>query len=180
MEDNLVKQTLIDSLLPGDVLLYSPSGLIPFLIRIKTWSRFSHCEVYLGSGLSAAARIHGVKTYLLDSSFTAILRPEVPENFSLDITEAKKFHNSCIGQKYDTLGLFRFFTIGKQSEDKQFCSELATRICRHFLLMEKGSHRTVSFRPFAERWDADLVSPGMFYSSPHFNLIWEDKGSVSI
>ena len=40
----------------GDLLLYSGSGMFSKLIRIKTWSRYSHCEVVDGFGLSVASR----------------------------------------------------------------------------------------------------------------------------
>jgi hypothetical protein len=55
----------------------------------------------------------------------------------------------------------RFFTIGQQSMGKQFCSEYLTRALR------KGG-----LEPFAEGYDADLVSPGMFLASPAFHAVW--------
>jgi hypothetical protein len=65
------------------------------------------------------------------------------------------------GQRYDWLGLLRFFTLGQQSTDKQFCSEHATRF-----------YRAGGFEPFSKHYDADLVSPGHFLSSAKFATHW--------
>jgi hypothetical protein len=48
--------TLVDTLEPGDVLLYSPKGLFGWIIRIKTWHKVAHCEVYIGGQESVASR----------------------------------------------------------------------------------------------------------------------------
>lgn len=146
-------------LLPGDALLYRSKGLMPWLIRVKTWSRASHIEVYMGKGIAYAARTEGVRSYpLRTEGLYAVLRPEG----AFDAAKATAWFNaSAVGQKYDTFGLLRFFTLGKQSLTKQFCSELATRL-----------YRAGGFCPFADTYDADLVSPGMYLASPHFTELW--------
>lgn len=154
------------SLRPGDCLLYSGTGFFSTLIKIKTWSRFSHVEIYLGHGQAIASRDgKGVDTYqFTNKNLRAVLRPDGDR---LDLSEVLKYHATCLTQNYDWFGLFRFFTLGKQSETKQFCSEYATRCYRKMIVDGEP------FKPFAECYDADLVSPGMFYSSPHFHKVWE-------
>lgn len=158
---------------PGDVILYSGKSLLARLIKIKTFSRFSHIEFYAGRGVCYASRLKGVNTYSFTSKDLAcILRP-IDDGYGLDQYDVIPFHSSCIGQAYDTLGLFRFFTLGKQSKDKQFCSEYVTRLCRK--LRVKSLYSYTHFQPFSEYYDADLVSPGMFFSSPHFKEVWDIK-----
>lgn len=145
---------------PGDHLLFSRKGIINKLIEIKTWSKFSHVEIYLGNRMCFTARNGiGVKIFPLDlEGIGCILRPKTPIN----LPQALEWSAEVINQSYDWLGLFRFFTLGKQSQTKQFCSEAVTRF-----------DRAGGFDPFAKTYDADLVSPGMFYSSPSFDIIKE-------
>ena len=144
---------------PGDVLLYSGHGFNAWVISVKTWSKVTHCELALGGGLTAASRDgQGVNTYeLRREDLVHVLRPDTP----LDMTGVKVFHAACIGQAYDWLGLLRFFTLGEQSKDKQFCSEYVTRLLRHGQL-----------EPFQDAYDADLVSPGMLLCSARLVRIW--------
>jgi hypothetical protein len=146
-------------LLPGDALLYRSKGLFAWAIRLKTWSRCNHIEVYMGKGIAYAARTEGVRSYpLRTEGLYAVLRPEGV----FDQAKATAWFNaSAVGQAYDWLGCFRFFTLGKQSTTKQFCFELAVRL-----------YRAAGCCPFAEKWDADLVSGGMFLSSAHFREMW--------
>lgn len=154
-------------LAPGDVLLYSGTGFWSRLIRIKTWSAISHCELVAEHGdVAYASRDgQGVGTYALRSEdLTHILRPR----FVLDMVRVRRFHHACMGQAYDWLGLLRFFTVGAQSQDKQFCSEYVTRLLR-----------AGDLEPFAHDYDADLVSPGMFLASPVLDVVWRAVGEAS-
>jgi hypothetical protein len=149
---------LTTALVPGDCLCYSGRGPLSWAIKVKTWSQVSHVEGYAGDGHVVAARATGVRTYhLTDKDLVAVLRPSA----TMDVPAAMRwFHDHANGQRYDTLGLFRFYTLGRQSMDKQFCSELLTRW-----------YRAGGFHPFAQRYDADLVSPGMFACSPLFEEV---------
>lgn len=174
-----VEKRFESDLKPGDILLYSGKSIWSFFIKIKTWSRFSHVELYLGNGKTATSREgEGIKDFdFTDEDLAVVLRP-ITEGFGLSIDEAIKFHQSCIGQKYDYWGLARFFRLGKQSLDKAFCSEHCTRVARRikvFLNEEKTAWRY--FQPFAERYDADLVSPGMFWSSPNYEIVFDSSES---
>lgn len=152
----------------GDCLLYTGKSLLSRIIRIKTWSRFSHAEVYIGDGKAITSRETGTKYYeFTRDNLTCVLRP----NSSLDVEAGKRWFDTVVGQRYDTFGLLRFFTIGEQSKEKQFCSEAVTRF-----------YRAAGFNPFAERIDADLVSPGMLFTSPNLITVWDilDKGNATI
>lgn len=165
--------SLVDDLMPGDVLLYRSSGIVGWWIRWKTWSDVNHCELYLGLGatatndgpyqgpISAAARgpqdgKGGVQTYPFRAEgLVYVLRPNV--NFDLDRMEA--FHATCVGQKYDTLGVARVFYAGGNGDaDKAFCSEHVARVCR----TDHGGPGL-----FAPTWDCDKTDPGMLLCSPH-------------
>lgn len=149
----------LPQLQPGDCLLYRGRGFFSWLIRVKTWSAVSHCEGVVSPVEAVAARTHGVRRYpLTGAHLYAILRPLEP--FDLKAAMAW-FAEHANGQRYDTWGLLRFFLLGGPSLDKQFCSELLTRW-----------YRAGGIHPFADGYDADLTSPGMFLSSPKFIELW--------
>lgn len=155
-----------DLLLPGDCLLYHGSGFFSRLIQIKTWSKISHVEVYVGGGQSVASRDNkGVNTYpFRTDGLTAVLRPVQ----SVDLAAALAWHAKQIGQRYDWLGLMRFFTIGKQSDTRSFCSEYACRF-----------YRRGGFEPFVADIDADLVAPATFLYSPMFIHVAESAAAAA-
>lgn len=149
----------------GDLMLYSGTGFFSRLIKIKTWSSISHTEIFIGEGQSVASRNgKGVGTYPIRvDDLRVILRPRK----RLRLVDGMAWHNLALGQRYDWFGLLRFFTLGKQSLDKQFCSEHSTRF-----------YRACGFEPFTEHYDADLVSPGLMLASPRFTRTWTyDAGS---
>lgn len=154
-----VPETLVRNLRPGDALLYQGRSLFSWAIRIKTWAPVSHVAVYMGQGVVYESKEpNGVRSYPFEREHLyAVLRPSEP----FDAAKATAYHNTVVGQKYDVWGLFRFFCLGRQSTDKQFCSEYATRL-----------YRAGGIFPFNQDYDADLVSPGMFLSSPHFTELW--------
>jgi hypothetical protein len=151
-------------LMPGDLLLYRPSSLFGRLISIKSWSRYSHCEVAVSPGKSFSARADGVRYNPTRWDHLAcVMRPDPAR---LDMTAGLKwFNEKAHGQAYDYYGILRFFTIGKQSMDKQFCSEVATRF-----------YRNAGFPDLFHAQDADLVPPGWFATmAPEFSLVWSDN-----
>jgi hypothetical protein len=154
----------VSRLAPGDLLLYDSPGLIPFLIKSRTWSRYSHVEVYMGEGIAYASRAHtGVRSYPLRlSGLAAVFRPTEP----FDAHLATLWHNTCaVGRPYDWKGLFRYFRRGRQSEDAYFCSEYALPLLR------AGGAAL-----FAGSYPYDLVPPGHILSSPHGLVVWNDEG----
>lgn len=147
------------TLSPGDLLLYDGGGFIGWAIRVKTWSPVNHVEVYIGDLRAVSARASGSRVFDLDTREPyAVWRPTEP----VDITAAMAwFRDKAEGQRYDWFGLFRFFRLGKQSTDHQFCSELATRF-----------YRAGGFEPFAPGYDADAVAPGTFLAASTGTLVY--------
>lgn len=151
---------------PGDCLIYRPSSLMGRLIAIKTWSPWSHVEMAVGPGKAIGARSEGVGYYptRMDKYLGMVMRP--PDTFR--ITKALWwFDHYANGQAYDVLGLFRFFTFGKQSSDKQFCSELLTRVYRNAGVPELFGCN-----------DADLIPPGWYATLSEgygFTQVWSDE-----
>lgn len=147
---------ILPRLRPGDLLIYSRDSFFGRAIKIKTWSNYSHVETYIGGTKTHAARDSGklwgkprpgTGVGVFDIQFDGLVlvrRPRDPFN----LAAAWDYMRKVEGQRYDVLGIFRFFTLGKQSTDKQFCSEDATRLAR-----AAGVH------PFVHWLDADLVSP---------------------
>lgn len=147
---------------PGDVLLYSGAGFWSWAIKVKTWSDVSHCEMVGYDETAMASRDgEGVRTYwpIRSEGLYAVLR--VRGGLAFDFDAAWEWHKRQRGQRYDWWGLMRFFTLGDQTHDKQFCSEYLTRLLR-----------AGGVEPFARGYDADLVSPGMFLASGALVEVW--------
>lgn len=147
---------------PGDLLIYRPTGFLGWVIATKTWMRWSHVEIAVRPGVSIGARPEGVNYYATRwGKLGAVMRPMQPVNYA----EAMAwFDAKAKGQSYDVLGLMRFFTWGKQSTTKQFCSEMATRW-----------YRAGGLDPF-KGMDADLIPPGWYRTlADGFTCIWSDE-----
>lgn len=163
---------------PGDVLLYSGTGLVSRLIQLKTWSRYSHCEVYDRQRTSVASRDGiGVGRYLLRlEGLRVVLRPRVTSlgmltidghTIGLDMSTARAWFDLVNGQKYDWVGLLGFLGTrfqGKSADDKMFCSEFATRFLRK-----------AGFDPF-NGYDADGIAPSEFAKNSEFDVVWSADG----
>lgn len=148
----------------GDVLLYSGTGVFSWGIKVKTWSRFSHVEVFDREGTTLASRDgRGVNRYVFtEKNLKAILRPKTPP--VLDVARGLEwFEREAKGQPYDWWGLFAFFAAKAQGSKKlaMFCSEFEARLfkkCGYALFLG----------------DSDAVSPGMNWSNPLLDLLWAD------
>lgn len=151
------------SLKVGDVLLYSGKGLFSRLIQIKTWSRYSHCEVYDGNGLSVASRDGlGVGRYQLRlDGLRVILRPLG----KFDADAARAWFDTVNGQPYDWFGLLAFTSAKRQGKEnwKMFCSEFAVRYLR------KGGCDPCN------DYDADGVAPGELIKSSNLLVVWKSQ-----
>ena len=139
---------------PGDVFLFARSNSIFNLaINIKTWSRFTHCEVAMRDAngwLVMAASRNGLGVSLYDpdlKGLALIMRPVMPFNQAA----ALEWFATVSGQGYDWAGLLNF-TYAKvaKNNNKQFCSEFATRLLRYG-----------GIDLFPEQ-DADTISPRDF------------------
>ena len=169
----------LKSLQPGDVLLYRGTGLFSQAIRVKTWSRFSHVEIYDGDGWSWASRNGiGVNRYpvrINDLDEVLRLRPWVP----FDLVAARRWAWSVQGQGYDWVGLLAFIVAKRQGREnnKQFCSEFAARMIRYGIsaavgitpLGDKQKLDAMNYDPWRGR-TADAIAPQGFDDSP---LFWD-------
>lgn len=167
----------------GDTLLYRP---VSFAIRtprtwvgwafgraiaLKTWHSLSHCEVYMGRGMSYASRDGlGVDCYPLRLTELAyVLRPVpgVGERLNLD-AGIFWFFRYARGQKYDWWGLTRFVrTSITPSSTRMFCSAFWLRF-----------YRACGFNPFNARIDADSIAPGQILDSPKLQQVWPVPAST--
>lgn len=145
---------------PGDVLLYSGTSWFSRLIQFKTWSRYSHCEVYDGDGCSVASRDGvGVGRYpLRTDELRVILRP-----VAFDVVPARAWFATVDGQPYDWFGLLAFTSAKRQGRNnwKMFCSEFVVRYLR------AGGLDPVN------GYDADGIAPGELMKSTTLRVIWK-------
>lgn len=145
---------------PGDVLLYRGDGVFSRLIQMKTWSRVSHCEAYVGEGASVASRDGiGVGCYpLRTAGLAAVLRPIAP----FDRAAALAWFHTVDGQGYDWVGLLAFFAARWQGREnrRMFCSEFLTRF-----------QRAGGIEPFTPDTDADAIAPGEFLKSGAYRRV---------
>lgn len=144
----------------GDILLYAGKGFAARVIQMKTWSRISHCEIYVGDNTSFASRDGiGVGAYpLRTEGLAAVMRPREP----LDLVAGSLWFQTVNGQKYDWLGLLAFASAKFQGRDnnRMFCSEFLARFIRRCGLN------------IFNGYDADGIAPGEFLKSDLLERVW--------
>ena len=158
------------NLIPGDCLLYSRTPFLSsrlgwffgLVINIKTWSKFSHVEIYAGNGMSFASR-DGVGVGLYPFRHEQLAKVRRPSALDYDHKKASHWSSRVIGQKYDWLGLLCFtLAVAQGAKDRMFCSEFATRW-----------YRNAGLEPFNKEIDADKVSPAQFDQTPSLRTVWK-------
>lgn len=162
---NLISNPLTDAR-PGDVFLFNRNGVYNKLIRFKTWSRFTHCEVAVvvgGRVMTFTSRNGvGVNFYLPDfKGLALVLRPTC----HFDQFAAIAWGQTVVGQPYDLTGLLAFWFAKYQGRDNgaQFCSEACTRYLR------AGG---AELFPAA---DADAIAPRDFSINPFLDVVWRSS-----
>jgi hypothetical protein len=132
------------ALRPGDCLLYRPSSLFGWIIRVKTGSPVSHVEVYVGGGQTVASRDgQGVGRYPLRTDHLGwVLRPTVP--FSLDA--AMDWFDQHRGEPYGWVDLLDFFSATVDAPG-QVCSPCATNVLRAGGVRVFGSFPAIRITP---------------------------------
>jgi len=172
----------LERLQAGDLLLYGGASLINRLIQIKTWSRYSHVEMYEGGGLSLASRNGlGVGRYPVRTDGLLMilrLRPWVP--FSM--AAVRQWFPYVDGQEYDWWGLFAFFAATRRGPDnyKMQCAEFCARALRVGIgaavplpvaspLGDRRALAALGYDPFNGH-DADGIAPGEYAKSPLFMI----------
>lgn len=159
---------LKQALRPGDVLLYTSSGLIGRIIRRKTtaddlWGGFggpSHVEIYLGLGESFASRDWiGTDIYpLRERGLIGYLTPQ----FDVNVERLRTCAREQSGKPYDFGAIWSFFTLGRNganSNGKDICSEAVVNVLR-----------CSGHEPFRADVPAAAISPASFLLSPKFVL----------
>lgn len=166
--------SFIMGLQPGDVCMFSRSGVFNTLISIKTWSRITHVEVVAskplpGVAVMAASR-NGQGVNLYPSNFDGCalvlrLNTLVP-GVVWDADKALEWMRLVQGQKYDWIGLLNFTYARWASEQNQkmFCSEFAIRFLRRGGLVGPAD--------ILPEQDADTVAPSAFIATPGLRVIW--------
>jgi hypothetical protein len=125
-------------LLPGDHLLYTGHSLIDCGIRLKTYSRAAHIEVYAGNGMSWASRNGiGVNLYRVrHKGLYRVLRPLWgfdAKAVTVWLLNAKLPNGKPVmGCGYGWGDLLEFFCLPDWSNgDGLICSEFAAMIDEH-------------------------------------------------
>lgn len=122
------------------VAFYKAKGnFIDTIVRLFTWSKYSHCELLFPDGRlfsSDGWESKGVR-------FTTKYRPDNWDILYIG-TDTKTIDNlvmwcnTFVGKKYDWLGVLRFvFPFLKESKDKWFCSEICTKALQEIKFLDQ-------------------------------------------
>lgn len=101
--------------------------LASFLIRLVTWSSYSHVDVIVDGLLYGSRAFHGVKYEGIDERLKSASSSVIMEidYDGFDFHSAKKFAELNIGKKYDWLGAIGIWLkLDIGSNKRWFCSEL--------------------------------------------------------
>ena len=153
-------------LLPGDVLIYSPTDVVGDIIAALTHGLESHVEVAVTQSLSFAARPIGTNYYdiRIDKSLMCVRRGEGV----FDLDAAKQSVTSDVGKPYCFGGLFSFFDPWKRSRHvHRVCSVMANKF-----LVGGGIHA------FNQAADPNLFSPADFWITGGLWTVWT-RGQVA-
>ena len=146
-----------DELLPADVLLYHGDTLFNKITDIKTGGLVDHVEVYMGHGLTVAARQEGFNYYDFNPNGLAkVRRPVAP----FDLAAAETWIGPLRGLSYDDPGLFEFFN-WSITNNGFICSVGAA-----YLLKMGGVFI------FADDMDLNKISPRDFDLPRELTTIW--------
>ena len=147
----------------GDVLVYTGNSFFDWIIRLKRGSYCCHVEVFVGGGMSVAARNwpKGVGKYPVRwDGLYRVYRPMKPLNIDAGM---KWFYAKANGKPYDVLGLLCFtWAQAHGIKDRFFCSELA----RDFLVAS-------DFDPFNPDFSSDHCAPDHFGTSAVLETVWK-------
>jgi hypothetical protein len=148
----------------GDVLFYTPSDLVGYIIGIKTWTWLSHVEVYIGGGKAIGARLKGVNIYDLrvDKHLVYVRRPVMNGHGEFDPMKALGAVASTLGTPYD-IGSFEAF-FNPWSRNRHSARICSTNVAAYL----KGGGCEV----FNPDLDPDDISPAQLWQTPHLKTIW--------
>lgn len=153
----------ISMLQPGDCILYRPVDVFDWAVALKTWTRVSHVEVYLGDHQSVASR-NGQGVGLYDVRLHDVAAVRRPDRV-FDLEKALRWFDSCAeGQKYGWRTLLTFILLNNSPVDgHMICSEFAAEFYAH------GGYPL-----FAPDWPSYRTPPSLFVSALKLIPIWDD------
>lgn len=162
----MMKEYLLKLLQPGDILFYSGTSWASWLIKLKTYSEWTHVAVYLGNGLQREF-VEGVGPQVVPLRIKNLgMIKRRYGNWSK--TRSDEYWDTVKDQTYDYWGLILGFIARRQGRENKsmWCSEYITRDDRYAV---DGQHL------FADEVDADGVSPADVGRSPAAFVIWMAK-----
>jgi len=149
----LALDTFCGKLKPGDIIL-TGSWLMPLslLIQLLTKSRYSHAEIYMGSGVSVGAHFNGIRKSQIKNLASFHKRFIALRPFDHEAIGSRVAIYACslCDKGYDFLHLFQYLwriilgTLGRAPisdlPDKYVCHEFAA-VCWHkFNVKIGGKH----------------------------------------
>ena len=157
------------TLFPGDCLLYFGGTLIDWVIALKTWSKVSHVEIYVGEfehngqwGKWSVASRNGIGVGLYPLRRSGLVCVRRTKSINLE-AGMKWFWSNANGQGYDWKGLLCFeLAVRQGSKTKQFCSEFANRFY-------KACRRPL----FADDWKSDRTPPSFYLVTRMMITVWK-------
>lgn len=125
------------------------TGIFAQLIRIWTFSKYSHCEVIFSDGLAFSSHVADGGTRFINLSYPSPAKwdiIEIPTTVEEEIA-IKAFCYRELNCKYDWLGIFlsQVLPFRREHPDRWFCSELCAAILK--LLGYLRDRRACEFSP---------------------------------
>jgi hypothetical protein len=153
----------ISMLKPGDCLLYRPVDVFDWAVALKTWTRVSHVEVYIGDHKSVASRNgSGVGEYLVRLHDMAAVR-RLGEGFNLE-QALRWFDAVAEGQKYGWRTLLTFLLLNNSAiEGEMICSEFAAEF-----------YNAGGLPLFAKDWPSYRTPPSLEVATRELTTVWDD------
>lgn len=148
---------------PGDCLLYSPTDVFDWAVALKTFTRVSHVEIFVGGHKSVASRNgKGVREYLARETDVAAVRRPGPE---FDLEKAVRwFDAEAEGQGYGLRTLLSFIFLNSSPvEGHMICSEFAAEF-----------YKAGGAPCFARDWPSYRTPPSYFVATPRLTTIWDN------
>jgi len=148
---------------PGDCILYRPVDVFDWAVAVKTWTRVSHVEVFIGQHTSVASRNgKGVGMYPVRLHDVAAVRRPGP---GFDLERAMRWFDACAeGQKYGWRTLLTFIFLNSSPiEGHMICSEFAAEF-----------YKAGGLPLFASDWPSYRTPPSLEVATPQLTTIWDD------
>lgn len=161
-----MREYLLKLLQPGDLLIYSGSGFFSRLIKLKTYSEWTHVAIYLGGGKQREFR-EGAGAQ--EVPFRTQNLGMIKRRYGVWSRErSDEYWEEVKDQGYDYWGLILGFLARRQGRENKsmWCSEYVTRDDRNAV---EGQHL------FSDEIDADGVSPADVGRSPAAFVVWMAK-----